>query len=124
MGKINSVFAVCLLVDNLKSSITFYQNVLGLVQNNQDKGFIDFKLEGTSFALFQKDSATTMFHSKYMGTGGGFVLAVQVENLKELAEDLNTKGITIIEGPKTTEWGQKVLYILDPDKNIIEISEK
>jgi uncharacterized glyoxalase superfamily protein PhnB len=64
-----------------------------------------------------------MFPKEHMATSGGAVLAFQVNNLKDACQDLKTKGVDIFEGPKTTEWGQKVAYFKDPDGHIWEISE-
>lgn len=118
-----SLFAVCLLVEDFEVSRKFYQNVLGLEINNTDNGFADFKLNGTSLAIFQKDAAIAMFPKEFMTIGGGAVLAFQVADLNKTIQELQESGVLLFEGPKTTSWGQKVAYILDPDKNIWEISE-
>ena len=56
-----NLFAVCLLVDDFKKSLSFYKDILGLKVNSQEGKFADFKLEGTSLAIFQKDEAEAMF---------------------------------------------------------------
>ena len=58
-----------------------------------------------------------------MGKGGGVILAIQVDNLEKSCLNLETKGVQIFAGPKTTAWGQKVAYFNDPDGNIWEVSE-
>lgn len=118
-----SLFVVCLLVEDFEVSRKFYQNVLGLEINNTDTGFADFKLNGTSLAIFQKDAAISMFPMKFMSTGGSAVLAFQVIDLNKTIQKLQKNGVLIFEGPKVTSWGQKVAYFFDPDKNIWEISE-
>ena len=119
----NKLFANCILVEDFDKSLRFYKGALGLEVNNQDGKFADFKLEGTSLAIFEKKSAIAMFPGKFMGKGGGIVLAFQVKNLGKACEGLNQKGVKIFEGPKVTAWGQKVAYFKDPDDNIWEISE-
>jgi len=111
----------CLLVDNLERSLEFYVSKLGLEIRNQDGKFVDFK--NTSLSLFQKDEAVGMFPVKFMGKGGGVILAIQVDNLEKSCLNLETKGVQIFAGPKTTAWGQKVAYFNDPDGNIWEVSE-
>ncbi len=118
------IFALCLLVNDFEKSLDFYKNTLELEVNSTNSKFADFKLGATSLAIFQKDEATQMFSSKYIKTGGGSVIAFQVTNINKSCESLKLKGVEIIEDPKTTAWGQKVAYFLDPDLNIIEISEK
>ena len=120
----NKLFANCLLVKDFNESLAFYKDILGLEVNSQDGNFADFKLEGTSLAIFQKSDATSMFSEEHMGSGGGIVLGFQVDNVEEICKNLIDKGVEIFEGPKTTEWGQTVAYFNDPDGNIWEISNK
>lgn len=119
----NKLFAICLLVDGFEKSLAFYKDILGLEVDSQDGKFANFKLEGTSLAIFQKDEAAAMFPIEHMKSGGGMVLGFQVDDVEKACEGLKSKGVEIFEGPKTTEWGQTVAYLKDPDDNIWEISE-
>lgn len=116
------LFAVCLLVEDFAKSLEFYRDKLGLEIKSQQGKFADFKLGDTGLAIFQKSEAITMFPAQYMKTGGGSVLGFQAEDVSVVCEELKSKGVVIIEGPKTTEWGQTVAYFLDPDENIWEVS--
>jgi len=118
------LFANCLLVKDFDKSLTFYRDVLGLEVNSTEGKFADFKLAGTSLAIFEKKAATSMFPKENMGQGGGVILAFQVEDVQKICDELKLKGVEIFEGPKTTEWGQTVAYFKDPDNNIWEISAK
>lgn len=121
---INKLFAICILVDNFEKSVDFYKNKLGLEINSSEGEFADFKLEGTSLAIFGKKEATAMFPKEYMKSGGGVVIAYQVDNLAREVSRLADASINIFEGPKETAWGQKVAYYNDPDGNILEVSQK
>ena len=120
----NKIFANCLLVNDFEKSLKFYRDTLGLEVNSNEGKFADFKLEGTSLAIFEKEEAVSMFPKEHMGNGGGIVLGFQVENVEKACEDLKNKGVEIFEGPKKTDWGQEVAYFKDPDNNIWEISAK
>jgi catechol 2,3-dioxygenase-like lactoylglutathione lyase family enzyme len=120
----NKLFAICILVDNFEKSFDFYKNKLGLEVNSSEGEFADFKLVGTSLAIFGKSEATAMFPKKYMKSGGGIVIAYQVNSLNDEVERLKKIDVEIFEGPKETAWGQKVAYFNDPDGNILEVSEK
>lgn len=121
---INKLYAICLLVNDFDKSMNFYKDVLGLELNSQDGGFADFKLDGTSLAIFEKKASESMFPGKYMGAAGGAVYAYQVEDVQKEYDLLKSKGVTFIEAVKTTPWGQIVTYFTDPDGNIWEISKK
>ncbi len=95
---------------------------MGLTVSSQEGKFADFKLEGTSLAIFEKEAAVVMFPKEHMGFGGGVILAFQVADVNKTCEELKAKGVEVFEGPKTTEWGQTVAYFKDPDGNIWEVS--
>ena len=118
----NKLFAVCLLVKDFDRSVDFYHDILGLETDSKEGTFANFKLGETSLAIFQKGDAESMFPKKYMGECGGLVLAFQVDDLEETLKILESKGVEIFEGPKTTEWGQTVAYFKDPDGHIWEVS--
>ncbi len=120
----NKLFAICLLVDNFEKSLSFYKDILGLEINSQEGKFANFKLEGTSLAIFQKDEAAAMFPKENMKQGGGNLIGFQVDDVEKACKSLESKGVKIFEGPKTTEWGQTVAYFKDPDGHIWEISSK
>ncbi len=122
MLEMKKLYALCLLVANLEKSLTFYRDMLGLVVNSTDDGYVDFKLGDTLLAIFQKDKATIMFSKEHIGTGGGCVIAFPVADIKKTCRELRQKGIEIFEGPKTMPWGQTVAYFKDPDGNILEIT--
>lgn len=119
---VTKLFAVCLLVENLAKSREFYESKLGLTLNSQDGGFVDYKLGESPLALFEQKSAIAMFPAQYMSPAGGAVIALQVDDVAQTCLDLQNKGVTIFEGPKTTPWGQTVAYLHDPDGYIIELT--
>lgn len=120
----DKLFAICLLVDDFEKSLSFYKDRLGLEVNSQEGKFADFKLEGTSLAIFQKDEAAAMFPKEDMNRGGGNVIGFQVDDVEKTCQSLKSKEVEVFEGPKTTEWGQTVAYFKDPDGHIWEISNK
>jgi lactoylglutathione lyase len=118
----NRLYALCLLVDDLEKSLTFYRDTLGLTVNSTDDGYADFKLGDMLYAIFQKDKATAMFSKEHMTSGGGCVIAFLVNDVALTCEELKEKGVKIFEGPKTMPWGQTVAYFKDPDNNILELT--
>lgn len=119
---IKNLYAVCLLVHDLATSLSFYKDILGLEVNSKDDGYVDFKIGETLVAIFQRDKAVAMFPLEHMANGGSAVYAYQVEDVAKACQDLKSKGVEIFEGPKTMSWGQTVAYFKDPDNNIWEVT--
>lgn len=116
------LFAICLLVNDFDKAFSFYKDILGLEVNSHEGKFANFKLEGTELAVFEKSEASAMFPQSYMKSGGGAVIGFQMADVEKTCREIESKGVKIFEGPKTTEWGQTVAYFNDPDGNIWEVS--
>jgi len=117
------MFANCLLVNDFDKSLTFYRDILGLEINTQEGKFANFKVENIELAIMERSQATEMLPAKYMTDGGSVLLCFQVDDVAKTANDLKSKGVNFISGPKVTSWGQTVAYFKDPDNNIWEISK-
>ncbi|MET4694471.1 VOC family protein [Endozoicomonas lisbonensis] len=50
-------------------------------------------------------------------------MALEVEDINEVQEQLQGLGIAITEGPITTDNGALLLFIRDPDRNVIEFHQ-
>ena len=50
-------------------------------------------------------------------------IAIEVTNLNIVQTQLQEKNISITEGPITVPGGAKLLFIRDPDKNVIEFHQ-
>ena len=46
-----------------------------------------------------------------------------VENIDDAYKSLQQKGVKVIEGPKETLWGSRILLFEDPDGNILQLTE-
>lgn len=119
---IQSLFAVCLVVENLTKSLEFYRDKLGLKIKSTDTGFADFELGETPLAIFEKNHATAMFPARFMTKPGGVVIALKVDDIEKTVGALESKGVLIFEKPKHTSWGQTVAYLQDPDGYILELT--
>ena len=50
-------------------------------------------------------------------------MALEVDDINEIQEQLQELGIAITEGPICTERGSMLLFIRDPDRNVIEFHQ-
>lgn len=103
--------------EDMERAKNFYTRVLGL-EIEQDAGtWVQFKLEGGTFALHQRDKA----HADFKNQGGG-VIGLEVDNIERLAEDLKRQNVSFHNGVLENDFG-KLLYVSDPDDNIINFFE-
>jgi lactoylglutathione lyase len=124
--KVQGLFESHLTVGNLKRSINFYQDIVGLQ--------LDLEVSDRSAAFFWiGDSKHSMlglwsFGSISMGLNLHIALEVAIDDLLEASDRLKSNGITPLSffGAETTEasvigWmPAATIYFRDPDNHLIE----
>lgn len=116
---------VLLFVHDLKQSLAFYHDKLGLAIKTQEEGYVEFQLEGAILGLVALQEGAKMISEEAVigsrGTARAFSLAATVEDVDKVFKTLSKNGVKFIKEPFTQSWGQRTAYFEDPDKNIWEI---
>jgi len=121
---ISKIDGVVLIVSDLKRSLAFYKDKLGLTVNLEEEGFFGFDVKGTTFSVMGLSEAIKLFGEKYVGgkdAGRRLELAAEVENVDSVYENLKSKGVVFVRPPSDQPWGQRTADFVDPDGNIWEI---
>lgn len=101
----------------------FYENVLGLSFVNDDAFAIVMDAKGTMIRIVRVGEFTPMPFT---------ILGFQVENIDQAVAELTSKGLVFAryayfeqspEGIWTAPNGAKVAWFLDPDGNVLSISQ-
>lgn len=104
-------------VSDIKSSVDFYQNKLGLKLIQLSGEWAIFDIAGIEFVIMA--GATPNADSEY-GKKCGTVLCLKSVSIEQDLSNLQTKGVTVVKKVKTVPQG-KFAVIADPDGNFIEI---
>ncbi len=118
---------ITLGVNNLQTSIDFYENKFGWKRSTMSTGdIVFFELNGFSLSLYPREELAKDATVDSSGNGfKGFTLAHNVGSEKEvdeLIDDLRKKGVKIVKEPQKVFWGGYSSYIADPDGNLWEIA--
>lgn len=118
---------VTLGVSDLKISSEFYQEKFGWKKMDSSNEFIHFfKLNGILLSLYPKEKLAEDAVVSHQGNGfKGFTLSYNTrskEEVDELVETLENKGVKIVKKPKDAFWGGYSSYVCDPDENLWEIA--
>lgn len=129
-------------VSDMERAVAFYENVLELKKDYQHPVWTHFDVGGTPFALAasgtkgSKEEAkmctscslcTLRFAAgklKQTGPTAISVLYLDVENLDTVNSKLKKKGVKFITEPTKQAWGRRTAVMLDPDKNILVLTER
>jgi len=130
-------------VSDMERAVSFYENVLGLKKAYEHPVWTSFDVGGVSFALavsgikgsekgakvctscslcVLRYAAGKMKQDK-KAPAATSVIYFGVENLDETYGRLKEQGVTFITEPKEQGWGGRTAVMLDPDSNIIVLSE-
>lgn len=117
-----------MIVSDIKASLNFYQNILGL----EFAGTVPLWL-GTMHRLRFGTSDFKLIEPKTIPPQGVIGLEKQtgfryvtfvIENLSELCIDLQKKGIEFTLPEKEIRPGVRIAMVKDPDGNIVEFVER
>ena len=131
-------------VSNMERAVAFYENVLQLRKTYEHPVWTSFDVGGTSFALalsgtkgspenakvckscslcVLRFSAGKMRPDKEAPTASS-VIYLEVEDLDSVCGTLRKRGVKFLTEPKEQAWGGRTAVMLDPDKNMLVLSEK
>jgi len=119
---------IALFVSDVTRSLIFYRDVLGF---SFEKPAKTDGAEGYSgklkIGIYDRSWLSKLFgeHSEQSVSGNPFLLSMTVDNLEQVYQQLCDQQanmqINIIAPPAIMPWGQKILFLKDPDDNILEI---
>lgn len=109
-----------LVVQNLKVSLIFYTDVLGMILEEQHDDCIKLKYGQHSIIMFQGTEPAVNYKH---GENANSTLLISVINLDEKITALQSKGVKFIhKTPNTNRWGRYTAF-KDPSGIIHELFE-
>jgi len=112
------VGAVILLVSDMRRSINFYKNTLGLALKSKSKDWTEFIQDGTVLALHPAKKLRTKSKKPKIG----MLVAFKVSDMDEVYKVLKRKRVRFMKEPAEEDFGKHAI-ILDPDGYMISIVE-
>ncbi|MGH3951779.1 MAG: VOC family protein [Pseudonocardiaceae bacterium] len=110
-------------VESLERSVAFYRDVIGLHVRIDGDGYVEFAVQNTKFALFERAKLPEL-----IGRDGGRApcgeIGFIVDDVDAEAARLREAGVQILTGPVDRPWRERTLHIADPDGNVVEFAQK
>lgn len=120
-----SVTDICVIVNDIERSISFYRDVIGFQLLHRAPGFADFQSAGVVFALWDKEHINS--HTGVDVTPqrpASVLIAVRLENAAEVdtvAADLQQRGVVFSHLPRDCPWNARCAYFAGPDGEVWEL---
>jgi lactoylglutathione lyase len=112
---ITRIWDVTLTVADLKKSVHFYENLLGLNRKYQFKDYAGFDVGGVELGL-------KTWGKRDAPREGEPCVNFLVENVDLAYAELKNKGVVIKTEPADTLWGSRRVLITDPDGHVLQLT--
>jgi lactoylglutathione lyase len=112
-----------IFVSDMKKSIAFYRDLLGLPLKFESPEWTEFSTEGSTIALHLANRPNSEKKSQPQKTGGHCRPGIAVSDLDSLHKKLLKAGVSCIQEPKE-EFGFRLAQYSDPDGLAISFSEE
>jgi catechol 2,3-dioxygenase-like lactoylglutathione lyase family enzyme len=112
----NRISAVILLVSNMKKSIEFYKDVLGMEVKQQAEDWVEFSKQGTVLALHPTKK------KKKLTKNINMLIGFNVSELESVCSNLEKKKVKFHKKMTNEVFGKHAI-IEDPDGHLISLAE-
>ena len=117
---------VVVFAHDFDSTLAFYKEKLGLPIRFQDTGYAELAVEGAKLALLSASRIAEQVGPGHAGRPGAGVhdghITLMVEDVDRLYQELKAKGVNFFSAPQERAWGQRTVYLADPEGHLIELA--
>ena len=117
-----------IFVEDLNRMVEFYRDVIGIEIDWDGQGpYAEFRHEGIRFMMYERKELPGYLGkdvSYPSGINGTFELAVDLPEFDDVDsefERITDLGAEPVVYPRNEPWGMRTSYVLDPEKNLVEI---
>ncbi len=125
-ASLKSIGAITLFVEDLQGTKSFYQDVFDLPVIYEDESSAVIKFDNTIINLLQAfDTDELIKPAAVAGRAAGsrFMASIWVDDTDAVCAELAKRGVPLLNGPVTREWGKRTAAFADPAGNVWEIAQ-
>jgi lactoylglutathione lyase len=113
---------VIVFVSDMKRSVSFYRDVVGLPLKFESSGWTEFATDGATLALHASGKANTEKDNPQEVRAGRCRPGLNVPNLDEFHGRMVEKNVPCIQQPKEV-FGARIAQYVDPDGLVLSVGE-
>ena len=110
-------------VSDMKRSVSFYRDVLGLPLRFESPGWTEFATEGATLALHASEGSAVEKDNSQQVSAGRCRPGLSVPNLDEFHRRMVERNVPCIQEPKEI-FGARIAQYVDPDGLVISVAEE
>jgi lactoylglutathione lyase len=109
-------------VHDMKQSVSFYRDVIGLPLRFESPGWTEFATDGATLALHTSDVSASPSGSRQPEPAGRCRPGLAVPNLDEFHKRMVDKRVPCVQEPRET-FGARIAQYVDPDGLVLSVSD-
>ena len=110
-------------VSDMKRSVSFYRDVVGLPLKFESPGWTEFATDGATLALHASEGLNSERDNPLQVPAGRCRPGLSVRNLDEFHKRMVERNVPCVQEPKAT-FGARLAQYLDPDGLAISVGEE
>lgn len=112
-----------IMVSDMKRSVEFYRQKLGLALKFESSDWTEFSNEGSTLALHPTARANSESPEAQPYPAGHCQLGFTVDDLDAFHKQMESNGVRCIRPPKMEDFGSRLALYADPDGLPISVAE-
>jgi catechol 2,3-dioxygenase-like lactoylglutathione lyase family enzyme len=120
-GHIPTLIRTCVISNNVKRLVDFYEPVLNLKAKWSGKDYVEFPTGAGILAIFSADAQQSYIPgSSEAASNKSMVLEFELADVDMEYRRLGKLVKTWVKAPTTQPWGTRSIYFRDPDGNLVD----
>jgi catechol 2,3-dioxygenase-like lactoylglutathione lyase family enzyme len=124
--ELKNLGAITMFVDDIARAKSFYGDVFGFKQVFEDENSVLFEIGNTYINLLKVSEAPELIEPAQVASresGARVQLTIFVDDTDAVCDDMNAKGIALLNGPIDRPWGMRTACVEDPDGHVWEFAQ-
>ena len=120
------ITAITLFVEDLDATARFYRDVFAVPSVFADDTSAAFEFDGTIVNLLTSGSAPELIEPAPVasaGEGARAVLTITVSDVDGTCDELERRGVEMLNGPLDRPWGVRTAAFADPAGHVWEVAQ-
>jgi catechol 2,3-dioxygenase-like lactoylglutathione lyase family enzyme len=126
MSPLNAIEVITLFVDDIAQAKAFYQTVFEAETIYEDEVSQVLGFEGTMVNLLQDTQAPQLVEPAPVApakAGSRMLLTLRVADVDATCRVLQSRGVTLLNGPVDRPWGRRTAAFADPSGHVWEVAQ-
>jgi catechol 2,3-dioxygenase-like lactoylglutathione lyase family enzyme len=120
-GRAPMLSKTCLITNNVRRLVDFYEPILQLKANWSGKDYAEFSMGNLVLAIFSGEAQERYIPGASVAANNkSMVLEFEVADVDREYRRLGSLVKTWVKAPTTQPWGTRSIYFRDPDGNLVD----